>query len=115
MANAAIERAYGWVKRYLTDDDVLEEWLWGNALEGGLEVHPPREDVFALLPRVLRYLVENGDRPAMDPDVQTALYEYLSDYQSLVFASEAANQSEEFAEEITNAYVEVCERLTAEV
>ncbi|MBO0780700.1 MAG: hypothetical protein J2P37_17905 [Ktedonobacteraceae bacterium] len=112
MASAATERAYGWVKLYLTDQEVLEEWLWGNYVEGGLEVHPPREDVFALLPGVLRYLVEDGDLPAMDPDVQTALYEYLSGYQSAIFASEAANQSEEFAEEITNAYVEVCERLT---
>lgn len=104
----AHERALSWLSLYLSDPDYLEELLWGNYIEGGLEVHPSKLEVDVLVPQVLQALSQKQPLPAMDADVKWAFNAYLAGSEHMIAASEfaaleSANIDEEWAEEWTNA------------
>lgn len=105
-----------WLKLHLTNAEQIEEMLWGNYIEGGLEEHPTQDEVNALVPQVLEALTAEKPLPAMHDDIRHAFAEYLASYDKMIFDSEFANsESEEWGEMIQEAYIDLRKPLTQEI
>ncbi len=103
----ARDEALVWLAIYLEDSDHIDE-MWGNYVEGGLEVHPSRSEFDELVPKVLDALKHQQPLPDIDPDMRDAFSQYLADCDNAIGASEVANTDiEGWPEAILEAWVEL--------